>query len=188
MALILAIEPDKKQASAVRALARGSLNAEMLVADSTAHGLHQLDGRVPDLILTSLLLSPKDESALDTHLRALDAEGHRVPTLVIPCSARSADAQKAACSPDSRSRRRRQAPRAAIPKHSPSRSRSISIAPRRSARSTRTKTTTSCQSPPVRGRRRFVLKSALPRQSRTTRPSRGRGGIGLRPNLDVRAG
>ncbi len=84
MALILAIEPDKKQASAVRALARGSLNAEMLVADSTAHGLHQLDGRVPDLILTSLLLSPKDESALDTHLRALDAEGHRVPTLVIP--------------------------------------------------------------------------------------------------------
>ncbi len=84
MALILAIEPDKKQASAVRALARGSLKAQMLVADSTAHGLHQLDGRVPDLILTSLLLSPKDESALDTHLRALDAEGHRVPTLVIP--------------------------------------------------------------------------------------------------------
>ena len=84
MALILAIEPDKKQASAVRALARGALNAQMLVADSTAHGLHQLDGRIPDLILTSLLLSPKDESALDKHLRGLDAEGHRVPTLVIP--------------------------------------------------------------------------------------------------------
>ena len=84
MALILAIEPDKKQASAVRALGRGSLNAQMLVADSTAHGIQQLDGRIPDLILTSLLLSPKDESVLDEHLRGLDAEGHRVPTLVIP--------------------------------------------------------------------------------------------------------
>jgi hypothetical protein len=84
MALILAIEPDKKQASAVRALARTSLHAQILVADSTSHGLQQLDGRIPDLILTSLLLSPKDEGALDKHLRGLDAEGHRVPTLVIP--------------------------------------------------------------------------------------------------------
>ncbi len=84
MALILAIEPDKKQASAVRALARTSLHAQMVVADSTSHGLQQLDGRVPDLILTSLLLSPKDETALDKHLRGLDKEGHRVPTLVIP--------------------------------------------------------------------------------------------------------
>ena len=84
MALILAIEPDKKQASAVRALARGLLNAQMLIADSTARGVKDLDGRLPDLILTSLLLSPKDDAALDEHLRGLDAEGHRVPTLVIP--------------------------------------------------------------------------------------------------------
>jgi CheY-like chemotaxis protein len=94
MALILAIEPDKKQASAVRALARGSLAAQIVVADSTARGLQELDGRLPDLILTSLLLSPKDETALDEHLRGLDTEGHRVPTLVIPVLAAASRSSK----------------------------------------------------------------------------------------------
>ncbi len=96
MALILAIEPDKKQASAVRALARGSLGAQMLVADSTARGLQELNGRLPDLILTSLLLSPKDEAVLDQHLRGLDTAGHRVPTLVIPVLAAVSRGSKSA--------------------------------------------------------------------------------------------
>ena len=94
MALILAIEPDKKQASAVRALARGTLSAQIVVADSTARGLQELDGRLPDLILTSLFLSPKDETALDEHLRGLDTEGHRVPTLVIPVLAAASRSSK----------------------------------------------------------------------------------------------
>jgi hypothetical protein len=80
MPLILAIEPDRRQASRVTALTRGSLNAQIVVADSTEHGVSALDGRVPDLILTSRLLSPKDEAGL----RELDHAGVPVPTLMIP--------------------------------------------------------------------------------------------------------
>jgi CheY-like chemotaxis protein len=84
MPLILAIEPDKKQAAVVKSIARGSKNLNIVVADSTERALRELGERVPDLILTAQLLPPKDESALDAHLRTLDAAGTRVPTLVIP--------------------------------------------------------------------------------------------------------
>ena len=80
MPLILAIEPDRRQAARVNALARGTINAELIVADSTERGLASLNGRSPDLVLTSLLLSPKDEAGL----RELDRAGVPVPTLMIP--------------------------------------------------------------------------------------------------------
>src|SRR5262245_61282647 len=84
MALILAIEPDRQQASRLSALARGPLDAEIVIAESTTRGFEALGPRVPDLILTSLLLSPKDEAALADRLRELDGSGARVQTLVIP--------------------------------------------------------------------------------------------------------
>jgi hypothetical protein len=84
MPLILAIEPDKKQAAVVKSIARGSKNLNIVVADSTERALRELGDRIPDLILTAQLLPPRDESALDAHLRTLDAAGTRVPTLVIP--------------------------------------------------------------------------------------------------------
>jgi hypothetical protein len=84
MPLILAIEPDRRQASRVAAIAKNRLHAEIVSADSTEHGIEALDGRVPDLILTSLLLSPKDEAALSDWLRASDEAGAHVQTLVIP--------------------------------------------------------------------------------------------------------
>jgi hypothetical protein len=89
MPLILAIEPDRRQASRVAAIARGTLGAELVVADSTEHGVAALNGRVPDLILTSMLLSPKDEAGL----RAFDAAG-AVPTLVIPVLAAGSSSQR----------------------------------------------------------------------------------------------
>src|SRR5438034_1058210 len=61
MSLIVAIEPDRRQASR---LARVSLDAELIVADSTERAFELLGGRVPELILTSLLLSPNDGAAL----------------------------------------------------------------------------------------------------------------------------
>jgi hypothetical protein len=90
MPLILAIEPDRRQASRVTALARGTLSAELLVADSTERGVAVLDGRVPDLILTSRLLSPRDEAGL----HAIDRAGVPVPTLMIPVLAGSSSSQQ----------------------------------------------------------------------------------------------
>jgi hypothetical protein len=89
MPLILAIEPDRRQAARISALGRGTLDAELLVADSTERGIAALQGRTPDLILTSLLLSPKDEAGL----RELDNGGVPVPTLMIPMLASSSQSK-----------------------------------------------------------------------------------------------
>lgn len=118
MPLILAIEPDRRQASKIATLARGPLKADLLVAESTERAIEALAERVPDLILTSALLSPKDEAALADRLRELDASGQHVQTLVIPVFAsatgrsrrpggllkrlrgkRAADAAPAGCDP-----------------------------------------------------------------------------------------
>ena len=84
MPLILAIEPDRRQASRVAALAKNRLHAEIVSANTTEQAIEALAGRVPDLILTSLLLSPKDDAALSDWLRASDEAGSHVQTLVIP--------------------------------------------------------------------------------------------------------
>jgi hypothetical protein len=84
MSLILAIEPDRRQASRVAALVKNRLHAEIVSANTTEHAIEALAGRVPDLILTSLLLSPKDDAALSDWLRASDEAGAHVQTLVIP--------------------------------------------------------------------------------------------------------
>ena len=90
MALILAIEPDRRQASKVAAIVKNRLHGEIVSADSTEHGVEALGGRIPDLILTSLLLSPKDDAALADWLRASDEAGAHVQTLVIPVLSGSA--------------------------------------------------------------------------------------------------
>lgn len=84
MSLILAIEPDRRQAAQLTTLAQGPLNVELVVGDSTERAFEALGPRVPDLVLTSQLLSPKDETALAERLRELDAAGAHVQTLVIP--------------------------------------------------------------------------------------------------------
>jgi hypothetical protein len=84
MPLILAIEPDRKQASKVAAIVKNRLHAEIVSGDTTEHAVEALAGRVPDLILTSLLLSRKDEAALADWLRDSDEAGAHVQTLVIP--------------------------------------------------------------------------------------------------------
>lgn len=84
MSLILAIEPDRRQASQLTTLAHGPLNVELVVGDTTERAFQALGPRVPDLVLTSQLLSPKDETALAERLRELDAAGAHVQTLVIP--------------------------------------------------------------------------------------------------------
>ena len=84
MALILAIEPDRRQANQLNSMVRGRLRAELVVADSAERALAALGDRVPDLILTTALLSPKDEVALGERLRKLDGVAAHVQTLTIP--------------------------------------------------------------------------------------------------------
>ncbi len=84
MPLILAIEPDRLQAGHLSAMVRGRLRAELVLADAAETALAQLGDRVPDLVLTSALLSTKDETALADWLRTLDGGAAHVPTLTIP--------------------------------------------------------------------------------------------------------
>jgi len=83
MPLILAIEPDRRQAHELTAMVRGHLRAKLVLADTAEKALADLGTRVPDLILTSALLSTKDETMLAERLRTLDIAAH-VQTLTIP--------------------------------------------------------------------------------------------------------
>jgi hypothetical protein len=84
MPLILAIEPDRRQAHELTAMVRGHLRAKLVLADTAEKALAGLGTRVPDLILTSALLSTKDESMLAEWLRTLDIAAAHVQTLTIP--------------------------------------------------------------------------------------------------------
>jgi hypothetical protein len=84
MPLILAIEPDKRQATQLRSIVKAQLEAELVLADSAERALAALGDRVPDLILTSALLLPKDEIALHERLRSLAGAASHVQTLTIP--------------------------------------------------------------------------------------------------------
>lgn len=84
MALILAIEPDGRQAAKVAASVRGRVNADLVIEGSAEEALPRLNGRVPDLVLTTALLSPKDDAVLAGWLRERGAGVAWVQTLTIP--------------------------------------------------------------------------------------------------------
>ncbi|MFB3854327.1 MAG: hypothetical protein ACE148_10955, partial [Vicinamibacterales bacterium] len=83
MPLVLAVEPDHGQATILRRLVKELVRAEVVCADNTEHALQALDARVPDLVLLSALLPPRDEEALTEHLRSLGGVPH-LETLTIP--------------------------------------------------------------------------------------------------------
>ena len=85
MPLILAIEPDHRQAAQLKTAVRRRLRgADLVLADTAEAALAALGDRVPDLVLTGAFLSPRDESALAERLRALDSAAAHVQTLTIP--------------------------------------------------------------------------------------------------------
>ena len=83
MDLVLAIEPDSRQAAILRRLMRERALAELVLVDSKDAAVRAIDTRVPDLILVTALLSPRDEEELMAHLRTLDGADH-LQTLTIP--------------------------------------------------------------------------------------------------------
>src|SRR6202045_2182856 len=95
MPLILAIEPDPRQAAQIAAIARHRVGAELMLADTTEGALDIIGDRVPDMVLVPALLSPQDDAALAAALRVIAAAAH-VRTLMIPVLATGAKRTKPA--------------------------------------------------------------------------------------------
>lgn len=83
--LVLAIEPDLRQAAIVKRIVREKVLADVAVVDSRDAALEAMRTTVPDVLLLSALLSPRDEDELVAHLRTRrDAEHlqtHTIPQL-----------------------------------------------------------------------------------------------------------
>src|SRR5260221_2225233 len=92
MAIVLAIEPDRRQAAHLTAIVRHQVGAELLLADTTEGALDAIGDQIPDLVLVPALLARQDDAALAAALRVIAAATH-VRTLTIPVLAsRSAPA------------------------------------------------------------------------------------------------
>jgi hypothetical protein len=84
MQLILAIDSDPRRSEQLASVVHARLKVDLVQSTSAGEGLHALKDRIPDLILTSPLLSPFDDGVLDEYLRDLGAAGAHVQTVRIP--------------------------------------------------------------------------------------------------------
>jgi CheY-like chemotaxis protein len=85
--LVLAVEADSRQAAELSSLFEQECNAELLLADSAREALSMVGDRIPDLVLTSALIPPKDEAALTAWLRYLGEAAAHVQVVTIPALA-----------------------------------------------------------------------------------------------------
>src|SRR5882724_3004600 len=83
MPIVLAIEPDRRQAAHLTAIVRHQVGAELLLADTTEGALDAIGDQIPDLVLVPALLSPQDDAALAAALRVIAAAAN-VQMLTIP--------------------------------------------------------------------------------------------------------
>jgi hypothetical protein len=83
VALVLAIEPDHRQATTLKRVIREIVKAELVLVESRDAAISAIDAQIPDVILVTALLSPRDEEELVTHLRALEGAEH-LQTHTIP--------------------------------------------------------------------------------------------------------
>ena len=81
--LVLAIEPDLRQAAIIKRIVREKALADVAVVDSLDAAIEAMRTAMPDVLLLSALLSPRDEDHLITHLKTLDGAGH-LQTHTIP--------------------------------------------------------------------------------------------------------
>lgn len=85
MPLVLAIESDMRQAAIVKRVIKEKVQADVAVVDSRDAAIEAIRARVPDVLLLSVLLSPRDEQELMAHLRTLDnaehLQTHSIPQL-----------------------------------------------------------------------------------------------------------
>jgi CheY-like chemotaxis protein len=81
--LVLAIEPDHRQAAIVKRIVREKVQADVAVVDSRDAALEAMRTTIPDVLLLSALMSPRDEDELIAHLRTLEHADH-LQTHTIP--------------------------------------------------------------------------------------------------------
>ena len=83
MHTVLALEPDPRQAGALRLVVRDKVGANLVHVESKDAALEAIRTRVPDLILLTALISPRDESEIADLIRDLEGAEH-TQTLTIP--------------------------------------------------------------------------------------------------------
>ena len=71
MSVVLLVEPDTSQATLLRTMQK-RLGAELVLVPSIDAAIETIKYQVPDVILVTALLSPRDEDRLMTFLRSLD--------------------------------------------------------------------------------------------------------------------
>ena len=81
--LVLAIEPDLRQAAIVKRIVREKVLADVAVVDSRDAAMEAMRTTIPDVLLLSALMSPRDEDELIAHLRTLEHADH-LQTHTIP--------------------------------------------------------------------------------------------------------
>ena len=81
--LVLALEPDLRQATILKRVIRDSVHADLIVVDSRDATITAVNNRMPDVILLTALLSPRDEAEIIAHLRTLSGTEH-LQTHTIP--------------------------------------------------------------------------------------------------------
>jgi hypothetical protein len=93
MAPVLAIEPDIRQASTVKRIVRGLPGVDLVLVDSKEAAVEAMARQLPDLILTTTLLSPRHEADLRDCLYSREDAGHvqivTIPLLAPPAPAKS---------------------------------------------------------------------------------------------------
>jgi len=80
---ILAIESDPGQAATLSRVVQDRVGAKLTVVDSKDGAIASIKKTVPDLILVSVLFSPRQEEELVGHLRTLEGADH-LQTLTLP--------------------------------------------------------------------------------------------------------
>ena len=83
MPVILAIQPDSGQASALRHALRACAGAAVEIVESAEAALAAIDRQKPDLVLLHAFMTLGDETRVVRHLRALPNAGC-LQTLTIP--------------------------------------------------------------------------------------------------------
>jgi hypothetical protein len=93
VALVLAIEPDTRQGGILRRIVGELVGAELVLVESREAAIAAIADRVPDVLLVTALLSPRDEDELVAHLRGLDGAEHlQTHTIPLLSGTRATDA------------------------------------------------------------------------------------------------
>ena len=83
MRTVLAFEPDARQAAALTRVVRDQADADIIVVETKDAALDAIRARIPDLILLTAFISPRDEGEIADLIRETDGAEH-TQSLTIP--------------------------------------------------------------------------------------------------------